>query len=85
MIREIERQVQKNPLLNGIFRTELFLTTGRLLTQERGQRSSKVYSIYAPEVECIDKDKAHKPCEFGDAGGGIARRAIRAGGQGVPG
>jgi len=33
--------------------------------QERGQRGPKVYSIHAPEVECIGKGKAHKPYEFG--------------------
>jgi hypothetical protein len=25
----------------------------------------KVYSLHAPEVECIDKGKAHRPYEFG--------------------
>jgi len=33
--------------------------------QERGQRGPKVYSLHAPEVECIGKGKAHKPYEFG--------------------
>ena len=33
--------------------------------QERGQRGAKVYSLHAPEVECIGKGKAHKPYEFG--------------------
>ncbi len=33
--------------------------------QKRGQRGQKVYSIHAPEVECIGKGKAHKPYEFG--------------------
>jgi IS5 family transposase len=64
VIRDIERQVQKNPLLNGMLRTQLFLA-GRVLEQKRGQRGRKVYSIHAPEVECIGKGKAHKPYEFG--------------------
>ena len=37
----------------------------RVREQERGQRGPKVYSLHAPEVECIGKGKAHKPYEFG--------------------
>ena len=37
----------------------------RVLAQDRHQRGRKVYSLHAPEVECIDKGKAHKPYEFG--------------------
>lgn len=33
--------------------------------QERGQRGPKVYSLHAPEVECIGKGKPHEPYEFG--------------------
>ena len=29
------------------------------------QRGKKVYSLHAPEVECIGKGKAHRPYEFG--------------------
>ncbi len=29
------------------------------------QRGPKVYSLHAPEVECIGKGKAHRPYEFG--------------------
>ena len=29
------------------------------------QRGRKVYSLHAPEVECIGKGKAHRPYEFG--------------------
>jgi transposase, IS5 family len=36
-----------------------------VLTQERRQRRRKIYSLHAPEVECIGKGKAHKPYEFG--------------------
>jgi IS5 family transposase len=43
------------------------------LLPERGERifrrqrhdTKKVYSVHAPEVECIAKGKAHKPYEFG--------------------
>ena len=33
--------------------------------QRQRQRGRKVYSLHAPEVECIGKGKAHKPYEFG--------------------
>jgi hypothetical protein len=36
-----------------------------VLIQNRHQRSRKVYSLHAPEVECIGKGKAHKPYELG--------------------
>jgi IS5 family transposase len=37
----------------------------RVLTQKKRQEAPKVYSLHAPEVECIGKGKAHKPYEFG--------------------
>ena len=37
----------------------------RLLKQQRKSKN-KVYSIHAPEVECISKGKAHKRYEFGN-------------------
>lgn len=36
-----------------------------MLEQKRGQRGPKIYSLHAPEVECIGKGKAHRPYEFG--------------------
>ena len=37
-----------------------------MLKQERAASAGrKVYSLHAPEVECIGKGKAHKPYEFG--------------------
>ncbi len=36
----------------------------KLLAQQRKSKN-KLYSIDAPEVECISKGKAHKPYEFG--------------------
>jgi IS5 family transposase len=37
----------------------------RVLEQKRHQRGPKIYSLHAPEVECIGKGKAHRPYEFG--------------------
>ena len=36
----------------------------RILAQER-KTKGKLYSLHAPEVECIAKGKAHRPYEFG--------------------
>ena len=33
--------------------------------QRQDQRGRKIYSLHAPEVECIGKGKAHRPYEFG--------------------
>ena len=33
--------------------------------QRQHQRGRKIYSLHAPEVECIGKGKAHRPYEFG--------------------
>ena len=37
----------------------------RVLEQQQRQRGPKLYSLHAPEVECIGKGKAHRPYEFG--------------------
>jgi transposase, IS5 family len=50
--------------LREAFVRPLFLAW-RVLEQERRSRGRKVYSLHAPEVECIGKGKAHRPYEFG--------------------
>lgn len=62
--RDIERKIAGQPDLNALLRRELF-NAGRVLAQDRRQRGRKLYSLHAPEVECIGKGKAHKPYEFG--------------------
>jgi transposase, IS5 family len=71
-MRDIERAITARPELNDTFRRELFNAT-RVLEQKRGRRKKNspppkyapIYSLHAPEVECIGKGKAHKPWEFG--------------------
>lgn len=63
-IRDIERKIKGNAALDALFRKELF-NAGRVLKQKQRQRGKKIYSLHAPEVECIGKGKAHKPYEFG--------------------
>lgn len=64
-IRDIRRQIAENKELEGIFLRPLWLAE-RVMTQKpRDDIPKKIYSLHAPEVECICKGKAHKPYEFG--------------------
>ncbi len=63
-IRDIARQIAGEDDLQDIFRIPLHLAS-RVLEQRQNQRGKKVYSLHAPEVECIGKGKAHAPYEFG--------------------
>jgi transposase, IS5 family len=64
IIRDIKRKIADDDFLQTKFAWMLNLA-GRVRDQERGQRGPKVYSLHAPEVECIGKGKPHKPYEFG--------------------
>jgi len=64
VIRDIKRKISGDDVLETKFAWMLNLA-GRVRDQERGQRGPKVYSLHAPEVECIGKGKPHKPYEFG--------------------
>ena len=64
VIRDIARKTEGDPGLEAAFAYLLSLAR-RVRAQERGQRGPKIYSLHAPEVECIGKGKAHKPYEFG--------------------
>ena len=65
VLRDIERkagkiqgQIADEPL------RELLAMAQRLLRQSRTSKN-KIYSVHAPEVECLAKGKAHKRYEFG--------------------
>ena len=64
VIRDAERKIAGNPWLETKF-ARLLALARRVHAQERGQRGPKIYSLHAPEVECIGKGKPHKPYEFG--------------------
>jgi IS5 family transposase len=64
VIRDINRKTANDPVQKAIFATQISLAT-RVRDQRQRQRGKKVYSLHAPEVECIGKGKAHKPYEFG--------------------
>ena len=61
--RDILRNILDDPDLHAEFHEELELTERMLDQQQRDK--NKLYSIHAPEVECIAKGKVHKKYEFG--------------------
>jgi IS5 family transposase len=66
VIRDIARKLDGNVgLLDGIALDRMLALARRVLDQKQHQRGRKVYSLHAPEVECIGKGKAHRPYEFG--------------------
>lgn len=63
VVRDIQRKIADNREYKLYFQNNLKLAK-KILTQERTS-PNKIYSIHAPEVECIAKGKAHKKYEFG--------------------
>jgi IS5 family transposase len=64
VIRDIARKIDGNEALQTVFARSLSLARA-VRDQKQHRRGYKVYSLHAPEVECIGKGKAHKPYEFG--------------------
>ena len=62
--RDIERRISGDASLQGEF-VSLLSMSHRLLSQTQ-KDADKLYSLHAPEVECISKGKAHKKYEFGN-------------------
>lgn len=60
VIRDIERKYPEPDIELG----SLLEISTRIHRQQRKDKN-KVYSVHAPEVECISKGKAHKRYEFG--------------------
>ena len=63
VVRDIERKTADNPARQAVFAEELALA--RRLLAQRKQDKHKLYSVHAPEVECISKGKVAKRYEFG--------------------
>lgn len=61
--RDVGRGVKQRTELQSFFEPTLKLVD-RLLSQKK-EDSNKLYSLHAPETECIAKGKAHKKYEFG--------------------
>jgi transposase, IS5 family len=64
VIRDLDRKTKGAEDLKAAVAASLGLAR-RVLIQQQRQRGPKVYSLHAPEVECIGKGKAHRPYEFG--------------------
>ena len=64
IIRDINRQIDGDEALEACFAPLLELAV-KVRHQDHRQRGPKVYSLHAPEVECIGKGKARAPYEFG--------------------
>ena len=61
--RDLLRKLKSQSELKSEF-NELLEKTEKLLNQKRNSKN-KLYSMHAPEVECMGKGKAHKRYEFG--------------------
>lgn len=61
--RDVERKIAEKPEAESFYSSTLGLI-GRLLEQGRHDKE-KLYSLWAPEVECIAKGKSHRKYEFG--------------------
>lgn len=61
--RDIQRQLEQRVELKPIF-ADLCQRVEKLLRQQKTDKN-KLYSLHAPEVECIGKGKVNKRYEFG--------------------
>jgi transposase, IS5 family len=64
VVRDIRRKIAGNEALTERF-ADLLSLAHRVRFQDHRRRGPKVYSLHAPEVECIGKGKARAPYEFG--------------------
>jgi IS5 family transposase len=80
LIRDIRRKIAGDRRLKGLFAHPL-LRAEIVHDQRQKQRGWKLYSLHAPEVECIGKGKAHRPYEFGVKASVATTNARSPGGQ----
>ena len=67
VIRDIERKTASDPAAHSPW-ARLLQISQRIWSQRKQRQAGeppKLYSVHAPEVECIAKGKAHKQYEFG--------------------
>ncbi|WP_338844876.1 IS5 family transposase [Massilia sp. W12] len=62
--RDVERKLANKSESVKQKASDLLAKAKRLLTQQKNDKN-KLYSLHAPEVECISKGKARQPYEFG--------------------
>ncbi len=61
VLRDVERKLSDE----GYTKHRGTLLLSELLLTQKRKTKNKLYSLHAPEVECIAKGKAHRPYEFG--------------------
>ena len=81
VIRDIARKIDGDVWLEEMVFGPVLSQARRVRDQTARQRGAKVYSLHAPEVECIGKGKAHRPYEFGVKVSVATTRAHAKGGQ----
>ena len=64
VIGDIARRIKGDAGKETVF-AQLLSLARSVRDQRQRARGKKIYSLHAPEVECIGKGKAHKPYEFG--------------------
>jgi hypothetical protein len=64
VIRDITPKIAAQPELAEVFALPLSLAR-RVKDQRQRERGCDLYSLHAPEVECIGNGKAHRPYGFG--------------------
>ena len=62
--RDIIRKIRDDEGKQAAF-AQLLSLSHSVREQRQRQRGKKIYSLHAPEVECIGKGKVHRPYEFG--------------------
>ena len=62
VLRDVERQIPEEKRTKEV--RDLIELGYRVVKQKRKDKN-KVYSLHAPEVECLSKGKSHKKYEFG--------------------
>lgn len=63
-LRRVTRDLERKEPYPDVKLAGLLELSNRLLKQEKYSKN-KIYSLHAPEVECISKGKVHKKYEFG--------------------
>lgn len=64
ILGRVTRDMERKSVPASAETEELLALARRLYLQQRHDKG-KIYSVHAPEVECISKGKAHKRYEFG--------------------
>jgi transposase, IS5 family len=65
VIRDVARKIEGDGWIEEMVFGHILPLARQVREQTQRQRGPKVYSLHAPEVECIGKGKAHRPYEFG--------------------